>query len=284
MNVKSRIADNIKRFDVCSLLELLHEIGYRSSDIYYESNPDCSSRSSLCEEIFFSDDQPKVRLKLNLGLLSGNSPLPNFFKKKMDAGTIDGDLFTRYIHFFDHHLISNLLAMSMPDINDLFFSSWQETKGHYLKLLDLNSISTLWHMFQACFPELKVKVLKAPKIFKKNSSSVVLGKTRLGVESFLGKKIIQTIPSFKIMLIGEESTTDLRVPWPIEIKERLKRLIFSILQRTHIHFRLIFIQTDRQEVACLKPTTQLGYCMLGKNQEPFKVLLFSGYSKELSLS
>lgn len=279
--VLSRIAENIKRFDVCSLLRLLYELGYQRSDIYFESNADWSSRNSLCESIIFSENDPKVRLILNLGLLSGNSPLPNFFKKKMDCGSIDPVLFTRYLNFFDHSLVSNLLHMSMPDINNIFFASWQETKSHYLKLLDLNSTSTLWHLFQRCFPELKVKVLKAPMMFKKNSSSVILGKTRLGFESFLGKKIVQTIPSFKIMLYGEEMSTDLMAPWPLEIRNRLKRMIFSILQRTHIHFRLSYIQTNKSEIARLANSTQLGYCMLGKNSEPFKIILFSGYSKDL---
>jgi hypothetical protein len=281
--IQKRIEQNITHFDVCSLLELLYEMGYQSSDIYFESHSDCSSRSSLCEKIVFSESDPKVRLILNIGLLAGNSPLPNFFKKKMDTGSIDPILFTRYLNFFDHHLISNLLAMSMPDINNIFFSSWQETKGHYLKLLDLNSTSTLWHLFQVCFPELKIKVLKAPKVFKRNSSSIVLGKTLLGLESFLGKKIIQTTPSFKIMLTGEETNTDLMVPWPIAIKERLKRIIFPILQRTHIHFRIIFIQKDGIAYTRLKKNTQLGYCMLGKGVNPLKILLFSGYSKDLLL-
>ncbi|MBA2368461.1 MAG: hypothetical protein H0V82_05490 [Candidatus Protochlamydia sp.] len=281
--IQQRIAQNINHFDVCSLLELLYEIGYQSSDIYFESHADTSSRSSLCEKIIFSEKHPKVRLLLNIGLLAGNSPLPNFFRKKMDTGSIDPVLFTRYLHFFDHHLINNLLAMSMPDINTTFFSSWQETKGHYLKLLDLNSTSTLWHLFQTCFPELKISVLKAPKVFKRNSSSVMLGKTRLGVESFLGKKIVQTMPSFKIMLTGDETNTDLMVPWPIAIKERLKKMIFPILQRTHIHFRIIFIQKDGIAYAHLRKNTQLGYCMLGKGFNPLKILLFSGYSKDLLL-
>jgi hypothetical protein len=281
--IQQRIAENINRFDVCSLIELLYEIGYQSRDIYFESHVDSSSRSSLCEKIIFSENNPKVTLILNIGLLAGNSPLPNFFKKKMDTGSIDSSLFIRYLHFFDHHLISNLLAMSMPDINDIFFSSWQLTKGHYLKLLDLNSTSTLWHLFQVCFPELKIKVIKSPKLFKKNSSSVMLGKTRLGIESFLGKKIVQTTPSFKIMLIGEETNTDLMVPWPIAIKERLKKMIYPILQRVHIHFRIIFIQKDNIGYASLNKSTQLGYCMLGKGIDPLKILLFSGYSKDILL-
>lgn len=280
--IQARIAENIKRFDVCSLLELLHEIGYQTDDIYFESNSDYSSRSSLCEGIVFSERSPKVKLSLNLGLLSGNSPLPNFFKKKMDSGSIDPVLFTRYLNFFDHHLIKNLLAMSMPDLNDIFFSSWPATKEYYLKLLDLSSTSTLSHLFQVCFPELKVRVLKAPKVSKKNSSSVVLGKTRLGIESFLGKKIVETIPSFKIMLIGDETNTDLMVPWPHEIKIRLKKMIFSILRRTHIHFRLIYILNELSEPARLHKSTQLGFCMLGKSQEPLRMLLFTGYSKDLT--
>lgn len=280
-SIQERISQNITRFDVCSLIELLYEIGYKSRDIYFESHLDSSSRSSLCEKIIFSENDPKVTLILNMGLLSGNSPLPNFFKKKMDTGSIDATLFIRYINFFDHHLISNLLAMSMPDINDTFFSSWQVTKSHYLKLLDLNSTSTLWHLFQVCFPELKIEVLKAPKIFKKNSSSVIIGKTRLGKESFLGKEIVQTLPSFKIMLTGYETYTDLMVPWPIAIKERLKKMIYPILQRVHIHFRIIFIQKENIAYCLLNKKTSLGYCMLGKGKNPLKILLFSGYSKDL---
>lgn len=278
---QKRIIENIKRFDICSLLKVLWEMGYQTHEIHYESNADCSSRSSLCEGITFSEMEPKVRIILNLGLLAVNSPLPHFFRKKMDSGSIDPILFARYLNFFDHHLINNLLMMSMPDFNTTLFSNWQKTKTDYLKLLDFNSTGTLWHLFQACFPELTVKILKAPRLFRQNSSSVILGTTHLGVDSFLGKKIVQTTPSYKFILVGEETTTDLEVPWPVEIRRRLKRMIFSILQRTHIHFRVIFILKNRNEIARLAPSTQLGYCMLGKSKESLKLLLFSGYSKEM---
>lgn len=257
-------------------------MGHQSGDIYFESNSDLSSRSSLCEAIFFSETSPKVRIILNLGLLSGNSPLPNFFRKKMDSGSIDPILFARFLSFFDHHIIKNLLLMSMPDINDIFFSSWQLTQSYYLKLLDLNSTSTLWHLFQACFPELTVKVIKFPRMFRQNSSSIMLGTTRLGKESFLGKKIVQTIPSFKFILIGDDTHTELRVPWPLEIKKRLKKLVFTILQRTHIHFRVIFILRNNKDIAHLSRDSQLGYCMIGESKQSLKLLLFSGYSKDLS--
>ena len=284
MNVttlQEQIAQNINRFDVCSLLKLLKEMGYKLDEIYFESSGDLSSRSSLCREIIFSSETPKVRLILNLGLLSANSPLPNFFRKKMDSGSINSVAFTKFLSFFDHHILKNLLLMSTPDVHDYFFSNWQETKSHYLKLLDLNSTSTLWHLLQTCFPELSVKILKSPQIFKQKSSSITLGHTRLGRDSFLGKKMIQTIPSFKFCLIGEDTHTSLNIPWPMEIKQRLKKMVFSFLQRTDIHFRVIFILKNNQERATLSPQTALGYCMLGKGKEDLKLLLFSGYPQNL---
>lgn len=280
--IHSSISKNIKRFDICALLKLLYEIGYHKDEIHFESNPEFSSRSSLCEAITFSKSTPKVRIVLNLGLLSANSPLPNFFRKKMDSGSIDPILFTRFISFFDHHIIHNLLSMSMPETNNLFFSNWQVTKGHYLKLLDLNSTSTLWHLFQVCFPELIVKVIKQPRLIKQNNSSTIVGTSRLGVDAFLGRKVSHAIPSYKCTLIGEETHTELQVPWPIEIKNRLKGVIFSLLQRTPIHFRLVYILRKKQEFARLQHQTQLGYCMLGEGKEHLKLLLFSGYSKDLS--
>jgi predicted component of type VI protein secretion system len=280
-SVQERISRNIKRFDICALLKLLKELGYHKEDLYFESNADLSSPTSLCHAIFFSEQFPKVRIVLNLGLLSVNSPLPNFFRKKMDSGSIDPVLFSKFLGFFDHHLIKNLLSMSMPDLNDTFFTSWLATKNHYLKLLDFNSTSTLWHLFQACFPELTVRIIKAPRLFKQNSSSTMLGTTRLGKESYLGKKIIQTIPSFKFILLSDETKTDLSIPWPSEIKNRLRKIIFRFLERTDIHFRVIFILRNNKEIAHLSRHSQLGYCMIGKNTQALKLLLFSGYSKNL---
>lgn len=278
---KLRTVKNIKRFDICSLLKLLKEMGYRPNDLYFESYYDLSSPTSICHEITFADDFPKVKIVLNVGLLAANSSLPNLFRKKMDSNSIDPILFQRFLSFFDHHTIKNLLSMSMPDVNEIFFSDWKETKGHYLKLLDLNSTTTLWHLFQACFPELVVNVTKAPRLFKQNSSSTMLGKTRLGIGSFLGRKIIQTIPSFKITLISEETHTESHTSWSQEIKERLKKMVFNILQRTHIHLKVIFILRNKKEIAHLSHDTQLGYCMLGESNQSLKMLLFSGYSKDL---
>lgn len=282
MPIQNKIKQHVKRFDLCSLLKLLQEVGYKEEDIYFQSHSDLSSRAGLCEDIFFSENQPRVTLILNIGLLSANSPLPSYFRKKMDAGTIDPVLFTRYLSYFDHHLIKNLLAMSMPETNGIFFRDWTETQGHYLTLLDLNSTSTLWHLFQICFPELIVKAEKSPRLFQEKSSSNTLGKTRLGVDTFLGKKIEQAIPSFKFTLTGEHTLTDQLVPWPLEVKHRLKNVIFPLLSRTSIHFRVILCIKKNGEIARLSPHSHMGYCRMGENKHPLKLLLFSGDSRNLA--
>ena len=279
--LQHKIAHNVRRFDVCSLLKLLIEMGYQQDEVYFQCNGDLSSRSTLCEAIFFSDFVPKVTLVINIGLLSSNSPLPSFFRKKMDSGSIDPVFFARFLSFFDHHVIKNLMAMSMPDLNNVFFSSWKETQSHYLKLLDLNSTSTLWHIFQTCFPELLVQVTKSPRIFKQKTSSTVLGNSRLGENTFLGKKLDQSLPSFKCTLIGEETLTDLQVPWPLEVKRRLKTVIFALLQRTAIHFRVSLLIKNNKEIARLSPKSHVGYSRLGENKNALCLLLFSGYSKDL---
>lgn len=282
--VEKRIAQNIKRFDICSLLKLLQELGYREDEIYFQSNPDLSSRASLCENIFFSENMPRVTIVLNLGILSGNSPLPSYFRKKMDSGSIDPILFTRFVNFFDHHILKNMLAMSMPDMNSIFFADWNKTQGHYLKMLDLNSTSTLWHLFQLCFSELIVKVVKQPRVFKEKSSSIMLGNSRLGRESLLGKRIEQTIPSYKFILIGEEMVTDLLIPWPLEVRKRLKTMIYPLLERTSIHFRVSLVVKNNKSTA--QPlsacTSRLGYCRVGESDQPHKLLIFSGYSQDLA--
>lgn len=201
--VQVRIRQNIKRFDVCSLLKLLQELGYRGDDIYFQSNSDLSSRANLCEDIFFSENTPRVTIVLNLGLLSANSPLPSFFRKKMDSGSIDPILFTRFLSFFDHHLIKNLMAMSMPDVNSIFFDDWRETQGYYLKLLDLNSTSTLWHLFQICFPELIVKVVKFPRMIQEKVLRSCWEHLASATRRFLEKKSSRLSPVSNSHYLGK---------------------------------------------------------------------------------
>ncbi|MGH2613428.1 MAG: hypothetical protein ACRDFB_10340, partial [Rhabdochlamydiaceae bacterium] len=240
---------------------------------------DLSSSSAICKDIEFSDSFPRIVLILNLGLLAGNSPLPNYFRKKMDTGSIDPVLFSRFLSFFDHFTISNLLSMSMPEDNCWFFPAWKETQSQYMNLLALNSSSTLWHLFQLCFPELQVEVVKFQRTISMESAAITLGTTLLGKESYLGKKEKITLSSFKIILTADEIETDQLVLWALEIKKRLRELLFPLLARTYFYFQVILVIKNSSDRARLSPTSQLGYRRLGQSQDPLRILLFSGYSR-----
>ena len=276
--VQEKIRKKIRHFDVPSLLKLLYSLGYEAKDLYFESHPSLSSAVSLFEDIFFSEGEyPKATILINLGLLTGNSPLPSYFQRKMDSGTIDLLLFTRFLSFFDHHLIFMTLGMDLPADNGWFFSDWNQTLKQYLSLLALNSTSTLWSLMQLCFPELKVEVYKSPRVLRMLSSSAILGATALGKDSFLGKKQKLTAPSFKIILTAEEMDYEMAVPWPVEIKTRLKELVFPLIHRINVYTRVILVVKNCKDRARLSATSYLGYRSLGKSHKPLQLLLFAGY-------
>lgn len=279
--LEQRIKEKIHLFDIAALLQLLSRFGYKATDIYFVSNSSLSSAPSLCEEIIFSDVKyPRITLVINLGLMVGNSPMPTFFRKKMDEGTIDPLLFARFLSFFDHHIIMTLLSMSIPTDNGWFFSDWNETLNQYLNLLGLNSVSTLQLLFQLCFPELRANVHKFARVLRTQSSFTTLGVTLLGKDSFLSKNQKITISSFKILLYAEELETDLSIPWAKEVKKRLRDLLFPILKRINIYLQVILIVRNSKDIARLAVNSHLGYRSLGKTDRPLKILLFAGYPKK----
>ena len=219
-----------------------------------------------------------MTLVINLGLLSSNSPLPTLFWKKMDEGSIHAPQFLRYLSFFDHYMIKTFLSMGMAEENSYFFPNWKETLCQYLNLLALNSSSTLQHLFQLCFPEFQVKVLKHPRVVSFQSSSIVLGVTLLGKDSFFERNEKYTISTLKIVLSTDETTS---TSWPLEIKLRIKKWLFPIIERVNTHLSLIFIDKNGKNSVHLSPTSHLGYSSLGESQEPLQLLLFSGYPKAM---
>jgi hypothetical protein len=281
VSIHERIKEQIKRFDVVALLKLLESLGYQASDIFFQSNPSLASSSSICDDIFFLDQgYPRIRLVLNIGLLSNNSSLPSFFSKKMDEGSINPVTFSQFLSFFDHYLIKTALSMSMPEDNEWFFFNWRETLQEYLKLLALDSLSTLELLFQLCFPELEVQGMKFPRQLSFHSSSIILGTTKLGKDCFLHKSEKLSISSVKIFLKADDLLSDFTVPWANEIKKRYKELLFSTLERVNIHLQVVLSVQNVKEPAMLSQRCRLGYCCIGNHRKSLNFLIFSGRPKD----
>ena len=264
--LEAKIKEKIDRFDVISLLKALASLGYQAEDIFFKANTSFSSATSLCKEIIFSSNYPRVTIILNLGLLAGNSALPTFFWKKMDEGSVHATLFLRFLSFFDHHMIKTFLSMGLAEENGYFFFSWKETLRQYLNLLALDSASTLEHLFQLSFPEFQVEVSKYPKVVNFQSSSIILGTTLLGENAFFEKNEKYTISTLRIVLVAHFPVTD--KGWPFEIKSRIKKWLFPVIERVSTYLTIIFIDKNGSNDVCLstRPAIRRGAVLRADQQ------------------
>ena len=78
-SIEAKIVQFIWRFDPKSILILLTYLGYDLDEILFCSHFTYSSQSRLIEQIEFKKNPKKVIITLNLGLLGGQSLLPDYF-------------------------------------------------------------------------------------------------------------------------------------------------------------------------------------------------------------
>lgn len=279
--IQQKIAQNIKKFDLCALLKLLRTLGYQRANVIFEGNTNQASYNSLCHAIYFDEDPRRARIVVNIGLLGPLSPLPSFFQNLVDREDVDSTRFISYLNFFNHRLIDNFIRMTLPETHENLFSSWKQTQLNYLSLLGFESVSTLWFLMKICFPDLVVEVKKNPQIIKLQTSSLVLGRDVIGYNSYLGNRFKQTLSSYKITFSTEDELSDVGTPWPIEINRRLVELIYPILKKTDLHFSIVLKIKNKFNYLTLGSKTYLGFDRVGKSSHPFQLLLYYGLIKDL---
>ena len=174
-----KIQQKIRCFDLLALMKLLERLGFKQKDLYFISHYDHASSTSLCEDIMFFNESPRVRITLNLGLLSNHTPLPSFLLKWIEEEDLKPVSFLNFLNFFNNQLIHEFLRGLSPEKNPHFFSNWRETKYHYFSLLGFESISTLWLMIKNCFPELVISVKKNRRTIHLSSKTIILGKGKV---------------------------------------------------------------------------------------------------------
>lgn len=275
---RKNIEARIKEFDLCSLLNLLRSIGYSREHIYFISNNTPVSHSNLCQEIHFSDHQ--VAITINLGLLSSGFAFPSFIQQLIDRELINGKLFLRFLGFFDHHLISRFIEMTMPETSDSFFLNWKETQIQYLSLLGFESVSTLWFLMKTCFPDLVIDIKKNPQTVRLHTSSLILGRDSLGPNSYLGNRFKQSLSSFKVIFTTDHEMSDLETPWPVEINKRLTDLVFPLLRKTDLHLSIVLHIKKKANYLTLGPKSHLGFDRIWKASHPFQLLIFYGLIRD----
>lgn len=264
----NQLSNKIKKFDICSLFKVLENLNHPFDSLFFNSNLSYASSTSLCEGINLKEvfDLPRVVLNVNLGILTGSSPLPTYFRKCMDKELIDEDQFIQFISFFDQHLIKNLFQMSMPE--KFFFDDWNWMTHNHMHLFGLNSSSSIHWLMQLCFPELHVHVEKKRIQSKLKLDSLLLGKSHLGKNTVLGGYVEHSIFTFHVILSLEEQQLDTSYCLPLEVRKRFVELVLPLIKKARVPIAILLKINPYNFPAKLSTQSYLGYGRLGDSELP----------------
>jgi len=275
--LETRIVENSWRFEPINLLILLAHMGYGMEDILFCSHFSNCSQSRLIESVEFRGSPKKVLIKLNLGLLGGQSALPNYFFKQVDDNAIDDQRFSEFFGYFDDRLLRRYLLAIYPEYDEAISPNWEFRKKAALQTLKLNSVTSLHWLSQLVFPELQIRVEKVTLQRNMDLGAPILGKALLGYQTVLGK--IKKIPvaGLRITLISDEDEFTNKQPWPDEIERRLKKLMLPILQGIDLDLEIWLMIRSQTSWLSLKANSYLGYeNIVGDADKMRQIRVFSG--------
>lgn len=280
--LEDKVSKRIHEFDILSLLQLLISMNYSPEEITFRSHNSICSQPGLIHGIEFRREPVREAvITMNMGLLGAQSPLPAYFRKKMENDVAGERLFIDFIGYFDHHLIRDYICNIYPEINRFFFPDWELTKRRYLQILNLKSLSTLHWLFQTVFPEIGVRIENAVLSSEVQTQPVRLGRTVLGTDAVFGNKTSVALHGRRVTFYSDEEMTDTRVPWPKEIKNRLEDLIFPVLQPTGINLEISLILKSQKRWVRLHSETYLGYDRIRSVEDTYRrIRIFRGHIGE----
>lgn len=276
--LETQIVQNIGRFDPYSLLILLTYLGYGMDEILLRSHFSASSQSRLVEAIEFRSSPRKVIITLNLGLLGGQSPLPNYLFRQVDNVSVDEELFEEFFGYFDDRVLRRFLLAIYPELNQLLIQDWESEKRAALYTLELESITTLHWLMQSVFPELQVRVEKT--ILKRNVvlNATILGKFQLGHQNVFGKRKELPVQGKRITLITDEDHFTNGEPWPDQINQRLENMVFPLLRSVGMCLEIWLVMRSQGTSLSLKKNSYLGYeNILSEKLQLRRIRIFSGH-------
>jgi hypothetical protein len=279
LGLEREIASRIREFDVLALLRLLQALGFEPQEIQFASHHSTTSQVGLIHDIEFLHEPVRlVRIILNMGLLSSQSPLPSYFMKKMDTGEVDTRSFVDFIGYFDHLSLQGYLEQIYPETNRHLFPDWPRTKRRYLHLLNLRSCVTLHWLFQSVFPELGLSVERVSLPRGVKTTPLRLGEVTLGSDAVFGKKTSIPVLGRRVTLLTDAELTDSGQPWPAEIKRRLEEIILPILAAVGMDLEVLLVVQAQKSWAKLQEESYLGYDKLQGGQDLHRrIKVFSGY-------
>ena len=284
--LEKKVATQVRRFSIEALIEQVLRLGYRPEDIRFRSIHSYVSQPSLVRKIKFRRmPRKRVTVYVNFGLLSAQSPLPSYFFRQLDSGSLDNDSFEDFLAYFDHQIIKDYLLSLYPELNRRLFKDWEQTKNHYLSLIDLRAPSSLKWLFDLVFPELEVKVEKAILGRGLTNEPIVLGQTKIGSDAVFGRQTKVPVHGVRVTLISEIEQFALSAPWPEEIKRRLEQDVYPKLRTVGMDIEILLVIKSQKSFAKLHVESYLGYDKIRGGSENYRrIKIFSGHLQETGVA
>jgi len=260
--VVERLRARLWRLDLASLIAALQAVGVCWEDLRFASHASTLSASRLIQDVDLVPELQKVRITLNLGLASAQSPLPSYFWKELDAGRLDAATFFRFLGFFDHVALSRHALAVHPELDALLFPDRERARREEVQLLNIRSTATLHWLFQQVFPELELRVEPAVKERHLRTEGLCLGSAVLGGDGTFGSRAPVLGPGRCVTLFSDDERAASGEPWPLEARARVDALLLPLLRPVDAHIEVFLVVREQQSWARLAAGSHLGYDQL----------------------
>ena len=276
--MEAKIKENIRSFDIRALLAVLKHLGYKNTEITFQSNMSSVSAEGLIDSIKFNRGAIRsVEITVNWGLLTVHTPLPTYFFKLIEESYGDVVSFTDFVNFFDHYLFRNFVDALYPEHAEFKGLNWNKIKKSFLSLMDLKSEATLHWLFDLIYPELDVNVTRS--FFSSNvlNDGIRLGHYNIGESYCLGQKQKLKTKSFQIILYSDSFRSPCHKAWMEVAKERFNKAITPILGNMNLYLEIFLVVRGQHSVASLDTGSYLGYDRItGGEFDDKRFPIFSG--------
>jgi hypothetical protein len=272
--LRARISAAAQRFSVPALLDLLHAMGYRDEEIEFRSHQSQSPQHHLVQRIeFLEEGDPldpysarAVVITVNLGLLAAQTPLPAYVMKILDQQDASG--MEEFLWFFDHALLRDRFQALYPERNRGLFLDWEETKSKLLRMLGLESPSTMYWLFRRVYPELGLVVRRGQQQMPLSALGATLGEAILGDRYTLGGIAQVPVGGMEITLCAEEPQSPAGMPWAQEASRRLIEQILPLLRGVDLQLSVFMLFIEHSDWVRLVPDQYLGFEPLRPTESP----------------
>ena len=263
--VEAAIAENLHRFEIVALLDLLRWLGYDDDSTVFRSHLSVTRDSGLVHSIEFKDSPKRVVLDVNLGMLSVQSPLPAYLMQLMHQPP---DFpFIHFMRFIDHPLLQARFAAFAPERGAGLGREWERMKEGYLKLMNLRTPASIDWLFRQVFPELQVSVRRTVDTRPMTSAGVELGVAVLGRGTAFGGSALLPTNGIEVRLDASDAHTGDGTPWATAASARVEEEIRPLVQELDLPLSVVLVLHDQETLLRLVSGHLLGYEPMARVQE-----------------